>query len=82
LQRSDSLQELVTELRNVNSTLWRVEDDIRECERSSDFGPRFIELARSVYHQNDRRSAIKRSINELTGSRLIEEKSYAEYKAA
>jgi hypothetical protein len=79
---SDRLEELVAELRDVNGTLWSVEDDLRDCERRSEFGPRFIELARSVYHQNDRRAAVKRSINELIGSRLVEEKSYAQYKAA
>lgn len=79
---SGGLEELVNEIREVNLSLWRVEDEIRECERKKDFGHAFISLARSVYHLNDRRAAIKRSINELTGSRLIEEKSYADYRAA
>ncbi len=79
---SDELQQLITELRQVNLSLWQVEDEIRECERRKNFGQDFVRLARSVYQQNDRRAAIKRSINELTGSRLFEEKSYAEYKAA
>lgn len=79
---SERLDELVAELEEVNRTLWRVEDAIRDCERKKEFGPDFISLARSVYRENDRRAAIKRSINELTGSRLIEEKLYADYEAA
>jgi hypothetical protein len=66
----------------VNLSLWRVEDELRDYERRKEFTPAFISLARSVYQLNDRRAAIKRGINELTGSRLMEEKSYAEYDAA
>lgn len=65
-------------LRAVNERLWDVEDAIRVCERRQDFGPDFIELARSVYRLNDQRFAHKRRINELAGSRLVEEKSYAD----
>lgn len=67
------------ELRAVNARLWEIEDEIRDCERRGDFGPRFIELARSVYRTNDRRSALKREINALSGSTLVEEKSYKPY---
>jgi tetratricopeptide (TPR) repeat protein len=73
------LSALTTDLRAVNEALWVIEDDIRQCERNQDFGARFVELARSVYFQNDRRAAIKRKINEMLGSSLIEEKSYAAY---
>jgi hypothetical protein len=73
---SAELAGLADELRQLNEALWQVEDDIRDCERRQDFGPRFVELARSVYRHNDRRSALKRRINDLLGSRLIEEKSY------
>jgi hypothetical protein len=66
-------------LREVNRKLWEIEDEIREHERRQDFGARFVELARAVYKTNDRRAALKREINELTGSRLKEEKSYAAY---
>jgi hypothetical protein len=76
---SEPLNELTTELKTVNEALWQIEDDIRDCERRGDFGPRFIELARSVYRQNDRRAAIKRQINELLGSVIVEEKSYRAY---
>ena len=77
LRPSAELTALSDELRSVNEALWTVEDDLRLCEQNHDFGSRFVELARSVYRHNDRRAALKRQINELLGSRLIEEKSYA-----
>ncbi|HEY2158611.1 MAG TPA: DUF6165 family protein, partial [Isosphaeraceae bacterium] len=70
------LDDLVSELRVVNEAIWDVEDALRACERAGDFGPRFVELARSVYRNNDRRAALKRAINDRLGSRLVEEKSY------
>lgn len=76
---SERLTDLTRQLKQVNESLWQIEDEIRDCERHQDFGTKFIELARSVYKNNDRRSAIKRQINELLGSQLIEEKSYAPY---
>jgi hypothetical protein len=76
---SAELTQLATELKAVNEALWQIEDEIRRCEHDADFGPRFVALARSVYVTNDRRAALKREINELLGSRLIEEKSYASY---
>lgn len=79
LVQSDTLDRLEDELRKVNEALWVIEDDIRACEAVRDFGPKFIELARSVYIQNDKRAAIKKSINELSGSSIIEEKSYTEF---
>jgi tetratricopeptide (TPR) repeat protein len=79
LPNSAELTRLTSALKTVNEALWQVEDDLRECERTCDFGPRFIQLARSVYQHNDRRAALKRQINEQLGSRLIEEKSYAAY---
>jgi len=66
-------------LRQVNETLWTVEDDLRACEHASDFGPRFIELARSVYRTNDRRAELKRQINVLCGSALTEVKLHPTY---
>jgi hypothetical protein len=69
-------------LQAVNERLWDIEDDIREQERAQDFGPRFVELARSVYFENDERAAIKKRINTRLGSRIIEEKSYTDYKPA
>ena len=76
---SARLAALTGELSEVNGALWDIEDEIRALEAAGDFGPAFIELARAVYKTNDRRSAIKRKINELLGSRLIDEKSYTPY---
>ena len=73
------LERCVADLRATNEVLWSIEDEIRDCERRQDFGAHFVELACAVYRQNDRRSAVKRTINELVGSRLIEEKSYTAY---
>ncbi len=79
LDSSPELDGFTAELRRINERLWEIEDDIRDCERNGDFGERFIELARAVYRTNDRRAAAKRSINELLGSELVEEKDYADY---
>lgn len=79
LRQSDELDRFEDALRQVNEALWVIEDDIRACEAARDFGPKFVELARSVYIQNDKRAAIKKSINELCGSSIIEEKSYTEF---
>ena len=79
LTATPALAPLKAELRAINASLWRIEDDIRDCERRRDFGEAFVALARSVYQTNDRRSATKRKIDELMGSELVEEKSYAPY---
>ena len=71
---------LYLELLDINNQLWDIEDHIRDLERVKDFSDDFIQTARSVYYTNDRRSDVKRRINELTGSNLTEEKSYEEYK--
>ena len=70
---------LITDLKIINQKLWDIEDKIRDKERSKTFNEDFIELARKVYFTNDERSRIKRNINEIFGSELIEEKSYAHY---
>lgn len=74
-----TITDLEQRLKAVNNALWDIEDHIRECEGKQDFGPAFIELARSVYRQNDRRAALKKEINLLTDSAIIEEKSYTDY---
>ena len=79
LPPSTELNELSLSLKRINEQLWGIEDDIRDRERAKDFGERFIELARSVYVCNDERATLKRRINELLGSRIVEEKSYAPY---
>jgi len=66
-------------LLNINQELWDIEDKIRDLERDKDFGEDFVKTARAVYFTNDKRSEIKRQINELTGSNLVEEKSYQKY---
>ena len=79
IEATPELEKLTADLKESNERLWEIEDDIRDCERDKDFGDRFVELARGVYVNNDQRSRLKREINELLGSRLIEEKSYAAY---
>ena len=66
-------------LKDVNLILWEVEDQIRIKEAAREFDEKFIELARRVYFENDKRSAIKREINLKTGSNLVEEKEYVKY---
>ena len=68
------------DLQNINQTLWNIEDHIRVHESKKDFEDDFVELARSVYFTNDERAEVKKSINMLTGSLLVEEKSYEDYK--
>ena len=74
------LQNHYLELASINSQLWDIEDRIRECEKAKRFDIEFIELARSVYITNDKRSEVKKIINVTTGSNLVEEKSYEEYQ--
>jgi hypothetical protein len=82
-ERRDSLGlapavgDLVGELAQINRRLWDIEDRLRRLEQTGAFGPEFVRLARSVYQENDRRAEVKRRINEITGSELIEEKSYS-----
>jgi hypothetical protein len=70
---------LAAQLKTLNEALWEIEDRIREHERAGDFGESFVTLARSVYKTNDERGAIKRQINLVLGSALVEEKSYKPY---
>jgi tetratricopeptide (TPR) repeat protein len=72
--------ELTRALQVVNEALWQAEDDIRLCEQAGDFGPRFVEVARSIYRHNDERSRLKRRINELLGAQFAEQKEYAREK--
>ena len=70
---------LFTQLKEINLKLWNIEDQIRIKEKNKEFDNIFIELARSVYFTNDKRSEIKKRINRLSNSEINEEKSYAEY---
>ena len=72
-------EKLQTQLKRINEKLWDIEDAIRRCEASKQFDQVFIDLARSVYLTNDQRCDIKRQINQLHGSQIVEEKSYEEY---
>tara|TARA_B100000035_G_scaffold134945_1_gene114901 strand:+ start:1648 stop:2037 length:390 start_codon:yes stop_codon:yes gene_type:complete len=76
---NENAKSLITDLKIINQKLWDIEDKIRDKERNQTFDEGFIELARKVYFTNDERSRIKRNINEIFGSELIEEKSYAKY---
>lgn len=71
------LDALAADLKRTNTALWEIEDAIRQCERAGDFGPDFVALARRVYQENDKRAALKREINVLFGSEIVEEKYYA-----
>ena len=73
---SDNVDILEQQLYEVNRDLWTIEDTKRQCEREQNFGPGFVYVARQVYLKNDLRAAIKRSINQLVGSTIVEEKSY------
>lgn len=68
------------ELKRINAALWDIEDHIRDEERAKHFGEKFIELARAVYVTNDDRAKVKRKINDKLGSKIVEEKSYADYR--
>ena len=75
----DEINDYLQKLVNINSKLWNIEDDIRECERKKLFDQSFIDLARSVYFTNDERAKVKNDINKTFGSELVEVKSYEEY---
>ena len=73
------VKEYIEKLIEINSKLWLIEDDIRDCERKKQFNQKFIDLARAIYIKNDRRSEIKLEINKKFGSKLVEVKSYEKY---
>ena len=76
---TDSVKNLFNSIKKVNLTLWDIEDKIRICEKNKDFKKNFIELARGVYLNNDKRSKIKSEINKLLGSNIKEIKHYVDY---
>ena len=77
--KNNDIQNYLDSLIEINSKLWVIEDDIRDCERNKKFDQIFIDLARSVYFTNDKRSELKLEINKKFGSKIIEVKSYEEY---
>ena len=78
--RSEEIEQLTQELKQINEKLWDIEDRIRISEKDQLFDDTFISLARSVYKTNDRRAALKRQIDALLGSILAEEKEYVDYE--
>ena len=77
--QQEEINNYLENLININSKLWNIEDDIRECERKKLFDQIFIDLARSVYFTNDERAKVKNDINKTFGSELVEVKSYEDY---
>ena len=79
IKKSKLVTKLYKKLKFINLKLWKIEDDIRDCERKRNFGDKFIKLARAVYFTNDERSLVKNKINKLTKSNISEIKSYKKY---
>ena len=77
--KTKKLDELIKKIKEVNLKLWDIEDKLRICEKNKDFGETFIELARGVYFNNDKRAKIKSEINEVLGSNIKEIKKYVKY---
>ena len=76
---NDKIKELFNSIKVINIKLWNVEDELRVCEKNKDFGKNFINLAREVYFNNDKRSKIKSEINKILGSNISEVKQYVNY---
>ena len=76
---NEKLSGLFDALKDINSTLWVIEDDKRLCEKNSDFGEKFIKLSRDIHFLNDKRASIKLEINNQTGSKIKEIKEYTSY---
>ena len=79
MEITDKVQKLFQQIKEVNTTLWDIEDKIRICEKNKDYGEVFIKLARGVYLSNDKRSMIKSKINTILGSNIKEVKEYVNY---
>ena len=79
IEMNQDLEALMGELKNINLQLWDIEEVKRECERQKDFGDTFVQLARRVYQDNDKRAKVKAAINKLTNSNISEVKSYKAY---
>jgi hypothetical protein len=74
-----TVNSLIKELQAINEKLWVIEDKLRDKEKSKEFDDEFVQLARGVYFTNDERARIKKNLNEVTNSKLVEEKSYQKY---
>ena len=79
IKLDDNIKDLFRSIKEVNLSLWGIEDNLRICEKNKDFGKKFIELAREVYLNNDKRSKIKSEINKILGSNIKEIKQYVYY---
>ena len=79
IKSPDKIDILYKNLKEINEKLWKIENEKRLCEKNSDFNDKFIQLARNVYIENDKRSKIKLEINKVLGSNIIEVKQYTEY---
>ena len=79
IKLTDKIEDLFNEIKKVNLNLWEVEDKLRICEKNKDFGKDFVELAREVYFNNDKRSKIKSEMNKILGSNIREVKQYINY---
>ena len=79
INSSNEINILYKNLKEINEKLWKIEDEIRLCEKNSDFKDKFIQLARNVYFANDKRSKTKSEINKIVGSNIKEVKQYTEY---
>ena len=79
VESNEKLSELFQSLKEINTRLWKIEDDKRQCEKDKDFGEKFIKLSRDVHFLNDDRAKIKLEINNLTGSAIKEIKEYTSY---
>tara|TARA_B100000959_G_scaffold274394_1_gene326237 strand:- start:542 stop:931 length:390 start_codon:yes stop_codon:yes gene_type:complete len=79
IKMTPDIEKLYLKLKETNLKLWKIEDEIRACEKNSDFKENFIKLARSVYFNNDTRSSLKLGINQKLGSNIIEVKEYTKY---
>ena len=79
IKLTDKIEDMFNEIKKVNLNLWEIEDKLRICEKKKDFGKDFIELARGVYFNNDKRSKIKSEMNKILGSNIKEVKQYVKY---
>lgn len=76
---AQALNDLVLKLQQINEDLWNIENFKRECEAKKDFGESFIKLSRDVHFKNDKRAILKKEINLLSNSQIVEEKEYSKY---
>ena len=77
--KDSAINDYLNQLIDINSALWKIEDELRDCEKNKEFDKKFIDLARSVYITNDKRAEIKLEINNKFGSKIVEVKSYTKY---